>query len=124
MLNFNLPTNDDGTEFRTFKPISENNFVVNFETRDSDSRSLESAVALSSVHLTSNATRVLGKLQHVLTDTVETKTVAKGQNMAKIEIVISDDATDAERDDLANMFIGLAEQVKLNITQLDPIYMG
>lgn len=123
MSNIVLPISDDGLTTRTFKPVGENGNIVVYETRDANKRSLESSLHLSSTHLTSGATKVSGKLQHVVTETVETIVSQSGQNLVKLDVIISDNATQAQRNELANMLVSLATAVKSNIDTLDPIYL-
>jgi len=118
-----LNTDAAGTTTRSFLPISESAGNVIFETRDQDRRSLESAMTLSSTHLNSKATKVASKLQHKCINTVDGVAIVSAQNLVKFEAVISDDASIADRIELASMAISAAEAFRSQMEDLTPVYL-
>jgi len=122
MSNITLDNDGAGT-LRTFLPMGESNGLVIYETRDMVKRSLESNLTISSIHLNSNATRIAGKLQQVVTETVDSTEVVSAQNQIKIDVVVSDDATIAQREELAFMLESLAAELHANIGSLTPVYL-
>lgn len=116
---------DGGTTSREFPVVGETNGTILFETRDQDKRSLESSMTLSSTHLASNATKVSAKLilQSVTGGTENVPAEASAQSMVKLDVIISDDATVADRAKLAYMLQGLAKELQPNIATLAPIYL-
>jgi len=122
MSNITLDNDGAGT-LRTFLPMGESNGLVTYETRDMIKRSLESNLTISSSHLNSNATRIAGKLQQVVTQTIDSIEAVSARNQVKIDVVVSDDATSTDRAELAFMLESLAAQIHANIADLTPVYL-
>lgn len=123
MLDINLDTDGANGADRVFKPTHEKNGVVFLETRDQSKRSLESSMTLSSVHLGSNATKINSKVNDNCVIQVDGVAEIGSQNMFKIEVVIDDETSTADRTALAFKVESAAKQLVTQIRDLSPVYL-